>query len=159
MSKKKADELRTSREITISFIKKCGSIERAADVILSSPGRSQHAADIRETTIQGVGLPDEDALNIAYDTCAHMEFTDYRNDHLCQFILLEDMAAESKLPRIAGKLGRIVELAGMGKSAQQIADDRYVRLSKRRINQVLQNKDGKLLGKVEAARRQLESPL
>ncbi len=159
MSKKKADELRTSREITISFIKKCGSIERAADVILSSPGRSQHAADIRETTIQGVGLPDEDAMHLVYKSFTNMEVTDYRNDPICQFILWEDMASEPKLPCIPGKLGRIFELAGMGKSAQEIADDRYVRLSKRRINQVLQNKDGKLLGKVEAARRQLESPL
>ncbi len=64
---KKAAHLRALRENTLAFIKKHGGIEGATNAILSSPSRSQHWADIRETTVQGVALPDEGAMELFSD--------------------------------------------------------------------------------------------
>jgi hypothetical protein len=149
MSKKQADALRALRENTFAFIKKHGGIEAATNALPFSPGRQQASVDIRERALQGVEF-EEDAMEFLDDTSIDSEF-----------IAMEEAinAPALRLPRIGGKLGRILKLADEGKSPQAIADDRYVRLTRRQINYILADKKGTLRGKIEAARQQLELPL
>lgn len=144
---KKVAHLRALQENTLAFIKKHGSIEGATNAILSSPGRQQRHADTRELHTQGIEF-NEDAMESVEESID------------AELIAMEEAvnAPPLRLPRIGGKLGRILKLADEGKSPQQIADDRYVRLTRRQVNRILEDKNGLLKGKVEAARR-MELPL
>ena len=152
MSRKQAATLRTLRNNTQAFIKKCGGLSRAADAILSSPGCRQRNADIRETTVQGVGY--EDAMQHLDTDSIYMEYTDHRADPLAILIHQEEAAAEPQLPRIGGRLGCILDLAGRGKDEEQIAE--ALGLGKKRIQQILS--DPTLGEQVELASRQPELP-
>ncbi|MHB1608005.1 MAG: hypothetical protein ACYCXX_05095 [Acidiferrobacter thiooxydans] len=103
-------------------------------------------------------MPDEDAMQyLVDDKLMDVEPTDNYSDPVHKYILWEEAIAAPELPRISGKFGRIFELAAMGKSAQEIADDMH--LTRRQINNILRDNHGTLQGKIESAARQLELPL
>ena len=145
MSKNKASELRTLRANALAFIKKHGGIEAAADAILSSPGRQQKHADMRELHWQGIEF-DEDA----------MQCLDYTSIDV-ELIVIGEAEEPPALPKLGGRIGLICKLADLGWSAQQIADQ--LGLTRRRVNQILRDKNGKLRGAIKVVQLQLELPL
>lgn len=154
MSRKQAATLRTLRNNTQAFIKKCGGLSQAADAILSSPGRRQRNADWRETAVQGRQLFDEDAMQHLDTDSTYIEYTDHRADPLTILMRREAAAAEPQLPRIGGRLGSILALADEGKDEEQIGA--ALGLGKKRIQQILS--DPTLRDQVEFALRQPELP-